>query len=596
VSDNPEPIEIPADLAALSGPDLDALETSALAEFDRLAADEELDAPGLARLTALADGISAMRADRERRSTEAAEATAARDALRQRIHGDTTGSDDQADADAGQAPAADTQPAAPAAAAPAGDATPAPQLAEAIAAAVTAALTATAGHYSPARTEPVTAPAPRLNPTLADIAAHAPAVQAPEGQPRDVMVAGTHIPGYENGVRITSRDQMVTAFMARARALPDAKGSGMVNRMATFTVQRNRRHVLELNASQEQTHQALTAAIARGAHMESLVASGGWCAPNERYYDFFNIVDSSGVGMLDLPTISVSRGGIEWPVSPSFSDVVANSPALWTWNETQDIAAATGTAQSGSKTCVHVPCVTTAQARMDCDGLCVTAGNLQRDAWPESVDNFLSTLQSGYEHRVNSRRIQQLVTGSTSVAYSATGVGVVAPILAGLELQAIDYRSKFRMAPGAPLECALPFWVRGAMRADLMRRSGVDMLSVADDQLMAMLNALGLRVQWLVDWQANANGYPGQSAAATAWPSTVQALLFAPGTWVLGEGLELNLGIIRDSTLNATNDFTLAWMEECWLMAKFGHESRNITIPICPNGVTGALSLTACQV
>jgi hypothetical protein len=58
--------------------------------------------------------------------------------------------------------------------------------------------------------------------------------------------------------------------------------------------------------------------------------------------------------------------------------------------------------------------------------------------------------------------------------------------------------------------------------------------------------------------------------------------------------MTLDLGVVRDSTLNATNDFTAAWMEECHLIAQFGHEVRQYTTTICPSGVTGAANGTSC--
>ena len=592
-NDNNTPVEIPDDLTGLSAAELDALEQAAVTEFDRLSA-ADIDAASLERCGRLADAIDAVRAERSRRADEAQQAIAQRDALRQRIHG-TPAEDDTDTTDSDQN--GDGTPAAEDDTGTGEGAAEVPQLAEAVAAAVTAALTAAnGGHYSPARTQEREAPRPRLNPSLADVQRHAPAVQPPEHTNRPTIVAGAHIPGVETGAAITSRRQLAEAMMARARNLPNAAGTGWENRTPLATLQRRRAHVIEQNASKEQVADALTAAVARGADMESLVAAGGWCAPNERSYDFFNVVDTSGTGMLDLPTISVSRGGIEWPVSPTYADIVDGSTGLWTWTETQDIAAATGTGQSGTKTCVRISCADTASARMDCDGLCVVNGNLMAEAWPEAVENFLSVMDAGYDRRINGLRIRQLVAGSTSVTFAATGTGVVAPVLNSMELQAIDYRARFRMARDAVLEAVAPEWLRGAMRADLMYRNGVDMLEVADQRLMSMFDARGIRVQWVRDWQDVSTGYPGGSAPLTAWPSTVQIMLYAPGTWVLGEGMSIDLGVIRDSTLNETNDYTAAWKEECWLIAKKGHESRRITIPICPNGNTGAAGLTGCLV
>jgi hypothetical protein len=74
----------------------------------------------------------------------------------------------------------------------------------------------------------------------------------------------------------------------------------------------------------------------------------------------------------------------------------------------------------------------------------------------------------------------------------------------------------------------------------------------------------------------------------------VRHFLYAPGTVARGNGMSLDLGVVRDSTLNATNDFTAAWMEECHLIAQFGHEVREYTINVCPDGTTGAADLTSC--
>jgi hypothetical protein len=136
------------------------------------------------------------------------------------------------------------------------------------------------------------------------------------------------------------------------------------------------------------------------------------------------------------------------------------------------------------------------------------------------------------------------------------------------------------------------------MRSDLRKRMGgnLEMLSVTDAQLMNMFDLLNIRVQWVTDWQSRATGFPGATTPIVVWPTSVQFLMFAAGTFVWGRGLQLNLGVIRDSVLNATNDHTAEWMEECWLIAKVGHESRLGTILICPDGTTGAADLTACGV
>src|SRR5690606_1060125 len=66
----------------------------------------------------------------------------------------------------------------------------------------------------------------------------------------------------------------------------------------------------------------------------TLVAAGGWCAPSEPLYDLFTV--ASRDGLLDLPTIGVSRGGVLYP---EYMGIDVTDGALWTWCEPTDVAA-----------------------------------------------------------------------------------------------------------------------------------------------------------------------------------------------------------------------------------------------------------------
>ena len=336
---------------------------------------------------------------------------------------------------------------------------------------------------------------------------------------------------------------------------------------------------------------------------ETLVAAGGWCAPSQIRYDFFNIAEQTG--MIDLPTFGVERGGIQFPISPSLADTF--SPALpwytafsnatvpWLWTEGDDILAATG---SPTKPCIRVPCSTMDNRRLECYGICLTAGNLADNAWPESTANFLRLLMAAHYHAANARYISTIAGLATAVAgCSATGTGLTAPILGTAELGAIDYRSRFGMSRDSVMEFVLPEWTLGGVRADLAKRTGVapnDSFRISDADIASWFDARRIRVQFVQDYQVRAAGQPGAATPITAYPSSVRGLMYAPGTVARGNGMSLDLGVVRDSTLNATNDFTAAWMEECHLIARFGHEVREYTINICADGTTGAADLTAC--
>src|SRR6185503_2072567 len=82
--------------------------------------------------------------------------------------------------------------------------------------------------------------------------------------------------------------------------------------------------------------------------------------------------------------------------------------------------------------------------------------------------------------------------------------------------------------------------------------------------------------------------FPVQTAAAILdFPSTMEWFLFAPGTWLHLDSGTLDLGVVRDSLLNSTNDFQV--FAEGWENVAFvGVESQVITTAICPSGTFSA--------
>ena len=68
------------------------------------------------------------------------------------------------------------------------------------------------------------------------------------------------------------------------------------------------------------------------------------------------------------------------------------------------------------------------------------------------------------------------------------------------------------------------------------------------------------------------------------WPEDAVTYLYAPGTFVRLDGGTLDVGLIRDSLLNRTNDLEI-FAEEWTQVCKLGIESIKITHQgLCPNG------------
>lgn len=577
-------VSVPQDLTLVGDQDLRDLEQQVLAEYDRLEAEEEITPELLEYATRLADGIDSIRAElagRAARSQQAEDQERARmlekrDTLRTRIHGKEGGNNGGGDS---ASPAVDPE-----------------AIAAAAARGATAALVAALGERTIGRD---LAKASQRAASLADAQRYAPAITTP--REKLAVVASVDIPGVATGSELPSLDAVVDAFQKRARGLPVSDSGRVDGGPRVVTVRNQFTHTVDDRTSLSQMEELLNHLTSKDKQ-EALVAGGGWCAPSETRYDFFNVACEDG--LIDLPTIGITRGGVKWPVSPSLADTtptgvfggvsatLANTTNPWLWTETDDQLTVTG---STNKPCVRVPCATFSEARLECYGICLTAGNLTDDAYPEATANFLRLLLSAHTHAMNGRTIAQMVSASSTAitggAFAVANRPAFNQVLGGFDLAATDYRARFGMCEDDVIEIVLPQWIVPMTRADLARRAGSQdvLLSVTKAQIASHFAARNARVQFVNDWQVRGSGQFGASAAMTDWPSAVNGLVYAAGTFVLGNGLTLDLGVVRDSTLNAENDHTAAWSEECHLVAKVGHESRLYTIAVDTEGDTSAV-------
>ena len=314
-----------------------------------------------------------------------------------------------------------------------------------------------------------------------------------------------------------------------------------------------------------------------------LIASGGWCAPSETLYDLLELETRSG--LLSLPEIGISRGGIQFTTGPSFQELFAAITGF-AFTEQDDIDGKYQPGEGGNvvgpKPCFKIDCPDFEDVRLDVAGLCLTAGLLQSRGYPEVIARTVRGALIAHEHRMNALLIQKLVSGSTAVSMG-NQAGTAAPVLDSVEKQVVHYRASHRLSETATLEAVFPMWARGAFRSDLSRRLGVDMLSVTDAQIDGWLRERGVAPQFVYNWQDVA---ATAASAFTVWPATMSFLLYSAGTWVRGSSPIITLDTIYDSTLLANNDFTALFTEEGWLVAKRGFDSRVVTVGITADGAT----------
>ena len=75
---------------------------------------------------------------------------------------------------------------------------------------------------------------------------------------------------------------------------------------------------------------------------------------------------------------------------------------------------------------------------------------------------------------------------------------------------------------------------------------------------------------------------------STAWPKTVDIVLYPAGTWVSAVEPVINLGITYDHALLKTNKRVELFTEDGVLVGKRGFESRVVSVPVSVEGLVGA--------
>ena len=590
-------VEIPEDLTGLDDAALAEMHSNAVEAFQSVYGDgSSVSDEALATLSDLADGIEALSAEIAGREALAAERAEKASALAAKVGGDfaaavVTDADPDEDIAIGDTVTITTEQT--------GDHSKPEENDEAPAEAAPAAAPATA---QPA--EAVAKASARKAVRLSGIKRHAAAPAVPADAPADTirsMMSVADVPGFAAGESADFTDlaraveRRLQGFNAGAYESAHRGGRNLREQHGLAVIRRNFGADVTVNsADPEATERAIRNAVSeKNLPGGSLVASGGWCAPSETLYDLLETESSDG--LISLPEIHVARGGINFTKGPKFSDLF--SKVGFNYTEADDKAGkyaptsdSDKTLKEGPKPVYRVPCTGFEEVRLNAAGVIVQAGLLQQRGFPELVARTIRGVLNAHAHKMSERYIDSLVNGSTAVSMPAAQVGATAPILTAIDLQAEHYKYVGRLSRGTSLEVVLPYWVRGLIRSDLARRLGVDLLDVSDSRMDGWFRARGINVQYVYDWQA----LTGDGSGFTKWGTDVKFLMYSAGTFVKGTSDILTLDTVYDSTLLGQNDYTALFTEEGWLVAKMGHDSRVVTVPVEPTGHTaGGVTIKA---
>lgn len=323
--------------------------------------------------------------------------------------------------------------------------------------------------------------------------------------------------------------------------------------------------------------------------LEAVTAAGGFCAPVTPFYGIPRISEADRPVRDSLIGYQAVRGGITYRPPPDFT-AFNNGVSQWT----KDNDTLPGSAGPATKPCLTVPCLPTETAYLYAVVECLKFGNFMTMADPETVQNATENTMAAFARKAETLLLDAMKTASTAVDAGQI-FGAFRDLLYHWGVSAARYRSHRRMRSDAVLELRAPSWVRDMIREDVARslNAYADQLAMADDFIARALAVRNIRPFWYIDSPSvtgtgtNFSQVMGSQPAGAVvdFPEYVQWQMSPPGTFLFLENGRLDLGIVRDSALNATNDYQ-TFAETFEGLAHPGFQSIWGTSTVCPNGAS----------
>jgi len=158
------------------------------------------------------------------------------------------------------------------------------------------------------------------------------------------------------------------------------------------------------------------------------------------------------------------------------------------------------------------------------------------------------------------------------------------------------YRNRHRMDPEAVLRLMLPDWSIDLIISDVIR-SQFQRFDTDEAKVTALLRSFDIEPSFYIDGAAGRGQVFGSQTAGDLlpFPSEVVGYLFSEGSFLYLDGGTLELGLVRDSVLNQTNDYQL-FGETFENVAFLGIESLAIVSSVCDSGTVSLPDSVTCPI
>lgn len=398
-----------------------------------------------------------------------------------------------------------------------------------------------------------------------------------------VLTAAADLAGFSAGQTIETDEQLAEATMTRYRAVSAIQGgTGQKYVVASMRTHLPDERTLTVEDGEIGNMRKIERVVL--TPKRTLQASGGLCAPVTPLYDLPTFATAARPVRDSLPRFNADRGGIRFMPPPKLS---AFANAVGRITAAQDAAGGT----SAVKSCLRVACPSTIEVDVAAIYRCITFGNMGARAFPEQVANANENVLAVYAQKAETALLDGIAAASTAVttvSIANSAGGAISTLLSQLIEAAAGLRSRNRIAPNTTLRCLLPDWVLDSLHVDALRNA-FNRFTTTDATFEQELRKANIVVSWYLDTPtAGGQVFGTQNAGALlGFPATVISFLYPEGSFLFLDSGQLDIGIVRDSVLNATNDYQI-FAEGFENVAFTGLESLEITHNICASGETTA--------
>ena len=336
----------------------------------------------------------------------------------------------------------------------------------------------------------------------------------------------------------------------------------------------------------EKIEAVVASALDPSSWTDSIVASGGFCAPTETSYTLEQISGAQRPVRDALPRFVADRGGIRYVTPPNLSEILVdtNGGAVGAWDNVTDI-----TPGESIKTTQVIGCGEIVESLTQAIYRSLQFGNFQSRAFPEWVETWIKNASAAHARFAETELLNAIDSNSTAITTTQV-LGTTRDLLSYVAQLAAAERNRQRMSPDARLRVLIPAWVVQSIQSDIIRQGNIELSIPTEGSIRSYFNQLGVNISFYEDTRTGAGqqfAAQGDGADLRNFPATVEWFMYAEGTHVFLDGGTLDLGLVRDSTLNQTNDYKL-FVETFEGLAFRGLFSYRVRSAICADGSAAA--------